>query len=83
MDQTLLAVVLLVLHNVDGDEITVNPDHIVTLIPSHEHRKGTPNELIAKGIKCVVGLANGKFVSVVESCATIRQSMQQEEKRKQ
>lgn len=77
MNPALAAVVLIVLHNVDGDEITINPEHVVVLHPTTESdRQGKPNTLVTKGVNCVVGLSNGKFISVVESCATVRAAME-------
>jgi hypothetical protein len=77
----LAAAVFLALHNVDGDEIVVNTEQIVTLYPTHEVTEGKPNSLMAGGLKCVIALTDGKRVSVVENCATIRQSIQQHEGR--
>jgi hypothetical protein len=80
MDFALTAAVLIVLHNLDGDEIIVNPEYITVLKPTHD-TKGTSNTLVARGGKCVVGIGSGKFITVIEDCSTIRQAMQQEEKR--
>lgn len=66
------AVVLIALHSVDGFEILINPQHIVILRPTSEAARGTPNQLVAKGVVCVIGLSDGKFVSVIESCAAVR-----------
>ncbi len=59
---------LLVLHDVDGQVIYVNPDHVVLLHPTHQ--------LVAEGVNCVVGLVNGKRVSATEDCATIRKMIE-------
>jgi hypothetical protein len=72
----LAAAVFLALHNVDGDEVFVNMEQIVSLIPTHE-TGGKSNTLMAGGVKCVVALTDGKRISVVEHCSTIRQSIQQ------
>jgi hypothetical protein len=70
------ATIFLALHNVDGDEIVVNVEQIVALYPTSES-KGQSNKLMAGGLNCVIALSDGKRVSVVESCTTIRQSIQQ------
>jgi len=75
-----VAVVLIVLHSVDGFEIIVNPEHIAILRPTSEAAKGTPNQLLTKGVTCVVGLSDGKFISVTETCATIRDAIDQSNK---
>jgi len=68
----LAAIVLIVLHSVDGYEIIVNPDQIAVMRPSSEATKGTPNQLIVTGVHCIIGLSDGKFVSVVETCDAVR-----------
>ena len=85
MGPTLLAfVTLIVLHNVDGDEVMINPEHVVALQYTSEGGAltGKPqNTLIAKGHKCVVSLSNGKMVSVVEDCGMVRQAINEAQKR--
>lgn len=73
----LLALTLIVLHSIDGFEIFINPEQIIILRPTSEAAKGTPNTLIAKGHACVIGLTDGKFVSVVEDCGTVRDAINQ------
>lgn len=68
----LLALTLITLHSIDGFVILINPAHVVMLRPSSEAAKGTPNTLIGPGLRCSIGLADGKFVSVVETCDTVR-----------
>jgi hypothetical protein len=77
MNLILAAASFIVLHNVDGDELFINVDQIVMLQNTRES-KGATNTLIAGGHKCVIAFANGKFVSVVEDCGMIRQSIKQE-----
>lgn len=68
----LAAIVLIVLHSLDGFEIIINPEQVVILRPSSEAAKGTPNQLIVTGVRCIVGLSDGKFVSVIETCEQVR-----------
>ena len=63
------SVALIALHDVDGQVIFVNPEHIVLLHPTKEG-------VITKGVNCVVGLANGKRVSATEDCGTIGKLME-------
>jgi hypothetical protein len=80
MSPILLAyLILIVLHNVDGEEISINVEQIVVLKHTKESTGGT-NALIAGGHKCVVGLTNGKFIGVVEDCGTVRQAIRQAQK---
>ena len=76
MNSLLAAVVLIVLHNVDGAEVAISPEHVVALQHTSE-AAGQANTLISKGHKCVVSLSNGKMVSVVEDCGTIRQAIRE------
>lgn len=75
MDWLTVASLLIALHNVDGEEILVNPTYITTLHPTKESMSKGPNSLITKGVNCVVGFSNTKFISVVEDCETIRKAM--------
>lgn len=81
MDAALILarIVLIVLHNVDGGEVTINPEHVVALQHTSE-AAGKPNTLIAGGHKCVISLSNGKMVSVVEDCGMIRQAINEAQK---
>lgn len=72
----LLALTLIVLHSVDGFEIIINPQQVVILRPTAEAARGTPNQLVARGVQCVIGLADGKFVSVIEACAVVQAAIE-------
>ena len=76
---TLARVVLIVLHNVDGGEVSINPEHVVALNHTSE-ASGRSNQIIAGGHKCVISLSNGKFVSVVEDCGMVRQAINEANK---
>jgi hypothetical protein len=77
---TLVLVTLVVLHNVDGDEITINVDQIVALKRTGESR-GDTNRVMSPGIRCVIDLADRKIVSVVEDCETVSRAIRQAEDR--
>lgn len=64
-----MAVDLLELHGPDGQVVYVNEQEISSL--------RAPNSIdlrrfFAAGVHCVVVTTNGKFIGVVETCATIR-----------
>jgi hypothetical protein len=67
-----LALVLIVLHSVDGREVTINPEMVTSLHATTE----AGNRLLNKSVRCRVGLADGKFVSAVESCDAVRQLLE-------
>ncbi len=60
---------LLVLHALDGQEITIAPYQVTSL---RAHRPDKPNALLTDDANCLVGLTDGKFVTVKETCAEIR-----------
>jgi len=76
MNHILVAAALIVLHNVDGDEIFINPEHITVLHATKEASKGTKNQLVTGGVNCVVVMSTGKFMSVLEDCAEVRKMME-------
>lgn len=62
------ALTLVTLMTLDGRAVRVNPRHVVTLTP---RREGTDNKFVNPEVHCVVGLLDGKFISVREDCNKI------------
>lgn len=61
-----VAVGFVVLHRIDGGEVLVSPRHVTSLrSPAGPARGLMPGH-------CVVGLTDGKFVGVLEACATVK-----------
>lgn len=60
---------LIVLHQVDGREVVINSAQITSL---YAQLHGRPNRWVAPGSRCVVMLADGKHVGVIEPCAAVR-----------
>lgn len=71
-----LALLIIVLHSVEGIEIDVNPKEITSM------RAGKAGEggHLTEGVRCLVNLSDGKFVSVVETCERIRSLIKEMEK---
>ena len=63
----LVLATMLVLHNVSGVEIDVNPDEITHL---RRPEAGSPN--FPKSANCMINMSDGKFVTVKETCDQIR-----------
>ena len=63
------AIQLIVLHQVDGREVVINPAQVTSLYAA---LPGRPNRLVAPGSRCVVMLTDGKHVGVIEPCAAVR-----------
>jgi hypothetical protein len=68
-----VALHLVLLHAVDGREVSINPEMVTSLKAA---KPGHDNALLTKEAHCVVGLGDGTFVSVVESCAAVRRVLE-------
>jgi hypothetical protein len=66
------ALVFVVLHRVDGGEVAVNP----TLVTSLRSTPGSLGGLAPSGANCIVGLTDGKFLAVIETCDTVRRLLE-------
>jgi hypothetical protein len=62
-------ILLVILHAVDGREVAIAPAQVTSL---HAAKEGQPNVLMTDAVHCVVNLTDGKFVSVIETCAEVR-----------
>lgn len=65
---------LIVLHSVDGYEVSVNPKQVTSLRAGKANQK---NELLTENVHCVIGLVDGKFVTVIEHCDAVRKLLEQ------
>jgi hypothetical protein len=66
-----LAIQLVLVHTPNGDVVEINPDQIVTMRTAAQERK-EEERMFHKSVKCLINLADGKFVAVVESCVEIK-----------
>ena len=67
------AMSLVVLHRVDGGEVVVAPSHITSM-----HSKAptsAQNKLVTGEARCIVWLADGKQLIVLEPCETVKRLM--------
>lgn len=69
----LLASHLAVLHRLDGAEVTVNADLITSLRSPEGVRDSVPHG------HCIIGLSDGKFVTVLETCQKVRQQIERDQ----
>jgi len=61
---------LVLLHRVDGGEVAVSPSHITSM---HSRAPATgQNKLVTGEARCIVWLSDGKLLSVLEPCETVR-----------
>jgi len=67
------AMSLVILHRVDGGEVAVSPSHITSM---HSRAPANPqNKLVTGEARCIVWLADGKLLSVLEPCETVKRLM--------
>jgi hypothetical protein len=65
----MVLMVLIILHAVDGHEITINPEQITAMRPSNPTK---PNEYLVDGVNCMINQTDGRYVSVAETCEQVR-----------
>jgi uncharacterized protein YlzI (FlbEa/FlbD family) len=64
---------LVLLHTVDGRATLINPEQVASM---SSHVEGGKNKLLVETVQCVIGLTNGKIVSVVEPCDEVKQLLE-------
>jgi hypothetical protein len=69
-----VAIQLVVFHTVDGYEVAVNPKQVTSLTAA---KQDSSNKLLAKAVSCVIGMTNGKFHSVAESCEEVKRRLEE------
>ena len=67
---------LILLHNVIGLPFYVNP----ALVTSWRGANRRAAHLFAGGVQCLVNMADGKFVTVVETCDEVRKLIEDAKK---
>jgi uncharacterized protein YlzI (FlbEa/FlbD family) len=69
----ILAFHLVQFTGVDGQEIDINPQEIVSV------REVRPSETqhFDKKIKCIIHTSDGKFIAVTEDCGTVRNRLEE------
>lgn len=64
----------IVLHLIDGRTVAINPEQVTRL---SEAREGTDEgKQLAEGVRCIVFLTDGKYVSVAETCKEVQHLME-------
>lgn len=64
---------LVIFHTVDGREVAVNPTLVTSVYTS---RDGEPNKLYVEDVHCVIGLTDGRFITVAETCSKVRKALE-------
>jgi len=71
---TAAALAMVLLHRADGGEVRVFPGHVTSL-----HAKApssAANKLVTGEARCILWLADGKVLSVLETCETVRKLLE-------
>jgi len=68
----------LTVQTLDGREVLINPQAIVTIGGA---RAPTEQQLLTDKATCMVTLTDGKFVAVVESCDILRRRLDEKTSR--
>jgi hypothetical protein len=73
-DVTALAL-LIVLHAADGGEISISAEQVTSL---RSPQVDGGDKHFSKTVHCMVSLADGKFIAVVERCETVRKKIEEQ-----
>jgi uncharacterized protein YlzI (FlbEa/FlbD family) len=66
--EALIALRMIIVHNVEGHEVSINPDHIVSL----REARDVDRRLVSDKVRCFITLVDGKYQTVIEECVTVR-----------
>lgn len=69
-----LALLLVLLHGPDGHKVLINPEEVTSIRSAPTHQQSTP--LLSEKTDCLVNLADGKFITVVESCEVVEKLLE-------
>ena len=71
MIDDLVAILLVQFTGPTGQRIDVNPAEVTSI------REPQPanRTYLAKGINCLIGMSNGKFIAVRDGCSEVRQAL--------
>jgi hypothetical protein len=67
----LIALSLLVLHRSDGGEVIINADQVTSL-----RTTAGPLHGLSPGAHCIIGLTDGKYVGVLETCREVKRQLE-------
>lgn len=72
---TLVVLHMIVLHTVDGREIDVNAAQITHMREAHDDN--ADDKYFTKGVRCMLNLADSKYVTVAETCEAVRKLIEE------
>jgi len=68
---SIVAIALVELHGLSGQKIDINPAEVVSV----RKPRVTDQGYISKNVRCLITLADGKFVSIVDECDVVERKL--------
>lgn len=65
----LIAVAFIIVQSLDGSEVAINVDQITSITRTRDDGEG--HKMLTDKAECVIGLSNGKFVSIADDCGDV------------
>lgn len=62
---------LVELHTLDGQTVQINPMMVVSL----REPQAKDKRIMHGNVQCIVNFVDGKFITVIEPCAVVREKM--------
>lgn len=73
----IVAARLILLHSIDGSDIILNPDEVVSM---RGPRADPKDKAFVDGVNCMINTSDGKYLSVRETCAEVMRIFVEQEK---
>ena len=70
----LALIALVVFHTVDGHEVAINPSQVTSVYAAKDYEE---NKLFVNSVRCVIGLTDGKWVTVAENCDVVKRKLEE------
>jgi len=74
MMELIVLAAFITVHTLDNQEAAVNTEQITSVVRG---RDGEGNKLLTPNVHCVIGLTNGKFISVLEVCDEVLRKIEE------
>lgn len=70
------ATVMIVLHSADGRELDINPAQVTSMREAGSADTPVSDKYFTPKVRCMIGLTDGKFITVIEECSAVRVMLQ-------
>jgi hypothetical protein len=72
----LVTLQLIVFQTIDGRDVHINPNHVVSVSETNEARDPS-KKLLTDEVRCIINLSNGTHVSVADNCDVVRRRLEE------